>query len=132
MGPCLIVEVEAFGKTQINISWVRSSLVIQSPVDWSPMSGVQTHPPTVAPRHHRPHSTEDNIPRLFVKSTLNSPEYLKTLTPKSSNISRKVSGPVVSSVGPTQSQIWPYSTLYLLSKSTVVPKVHNLQLIVDI
>jgi len=51
---------------------------------------------------------------------------------KSSNISRKVSGPVVGSVGFAQSQIWPYSSLYLLPNSTVVPKVHSLKVIVGI
>ena len=48
------------------------------------------------------------------------------LTPKSSNISRKVSGLVVSIVGVSKFQIWPYSSLYLLLKFTVAPKVCSL------
>ena len=50
----------------------------------------------------------------------------------SKNVSRHFSGPVVGSVGFAQSQIWPYSSLYLLPKSTVVPKVHSLKVIVGI
>ena len=41
---------------------------------------------------------------------------------KFSSISRKVSGPVVGSVVSAQSQILPYSSLYLLPKSTIAPK----------
>ena len=41
------------------------------------------------------------------------------LTPKSSNISRKFSGPVMGSVKSAQSQIWPFSSLYFLLKFTV-------------
>ena len=63
-----------------------------------------------------------------MKPTLNSPEHPEKYTPKSSNISRKVSGPVVDSEGSAQCQIWPYSSLYLLSKATVTPKVHSLKL----
>lgn len=54
---------------------------------------------TVAPRPQKPLNTENKTPRLLVKATLNSPEYPKRLIPKSSNISRNVSGPVVGSVG---------------------------------
>lgn len=45
---------------------------------------------------------------------------------KSSNISRKISGSFVSSMGSAQSHIWLYSSLYLLLKFTVAPKVHSL------
>ena len=76
---------------------------------------------TVAPRPHKPCSTEDKTPRLLVKATLNSPEHPERLTPKSSNISRNVSGPVVGSISSTQPCIWPYSSLYLLPNSTVAP-----------
>jgi len=38
---------------------------------------------------------------------------------KSSNISRKVSGPPVCTVASVQTEIWPYSSLDLLQKSTV-------------
>ena len=54
---------------------------------------------TVVPRTQKPLSTENKTPRLLVKATLSSPEYPKKLIPKSSNISRNVSGPVVCSVG---------------------------------
>ena len=63
-----------------------------------------------------------------MKPTLNSPEHPEKYTSKSSNTSRKVSGPVVDSEGSAQCQIWPYSSLYLLSKATVTPKVHSLKL----
>jgi len=39
-----------------------------------------------------------------------------------SNISRKVSGPVVGSVGSGQTLIWPYFSLYLFPKSTLAHK----------
>ena len=45
---------------------------------------------------------------------------------KSSNISRKVSGPAVGSVGSALTQIWPHSSLYLLPKSIIAPRVHSL------
>ena len=54
-----------------------------------------------------------------MKATLYSPEHPVRLTPKSSNISRKFSGPVVGSVESLQSQIWLYSSLYFLLKFTV-------------
>ena len=65
-------------------------------------------------------------PRLLLKATLSSPEHPVRLTPKSSNISRKVSGPVVGSMWSAQSQMWPYFNLYLLLKFTVSPKFHCL------
>ena len=75
-------------------------------------------------------------PRLGCPQTcdpvLLCPLLRERLTPKSSNISRNVSGPVVGSIGSTQPCIWPYSSLYLLPKSTVVPKVHSLKVIVGI
>ena len=40
---------------------------------------------------------------------------------KSSSISRKVSGPAVDAVWSAQTQIWPYSSLLWLPKSTVTP-----------
>ena len=83
----------------INFQGVESSLVVQSPRLGSPTSGVQAQSLTIAPTLHRPHITEDKTPRLLVKATLSSPEYPKKLIPKSSNISRNVSGPVVCSVG---------------------------------
>ena len=73
--------------------------MVQSPGFGSPTSGVQAQSLTIALRLHRPHITEYKTPRLLVKATLNSPEYPKRLIPKSSNISRNVSGPVVGSVG---------------------------------
>ena len=62
-----------------------------------------THP--VTPRSDKPHSTEDNTPRLLVKAILRSAKYPVRLTPNASSISRKVSGSVVGSVGSSQSQI---------------------------
>ena len=41
---------------------------------------------------------------------------------KTSNISRKISGPAVITVGSTPTQIWPYCSLSLLPKSTIAPK----------
>ena len=77
----------------------------------SPTSGVQAQPLTVVPKPHKPHRTEDKPPRLLVKATFNTPQNPNELTPKSSSISRKVSVPVVNSVGSAQSQISPYSSL---------------------
>ena len=51
---------------------------------------------------------------------------------KSSNISRNVSGSVVGSVGSAQIQTLPYFSLHLLPKSTIVPTLQNLRLIVGI
>ena len=39
----------------------------QSPKLGYPTSGIQAQPLTVAPRFHKPHSTENKIPRLMVK-----------------------------------------------------------------
>ena len=44
----------------------------------------------------------------------------------SSSIFRKVSGPVVGSVGSAQTHILPDTSLYFFPKSTVAPKFHNL------
>ena len=44
---------------------------------------------------------------------------------KSSSISRKVSGPAVGSVGSALTQSWPHSSLCLLPKSTVAPRVYS-------
>ena len=62
----------------------------------------------------------------MVRTTLNSSELSMRLTLRSSNISRKGSWPVVGSVGSVQPQIWPYSSLFLLLKFTVAPKVHSM------
>ena len=51
---------------------------------------------------------------------------------KSSSIFRKVSEPAVDAVRSAQIQIWPYSPLYLLPKSTIAPKVQSLKLIAEI
>ena len=61
------------------------------------------HP--ITPRSDKPHNTEDNTPRHLVKEIISSAEYPVRLTPNASNISRKVSGSVVDSVGSSQSQI---------------------------
>ena len=45
----------------------------------------------------------------------------------SSNISRKISGPAVGTVGLTQTQVWPYFILYFFPEFTIAPKVHNLK-----
>ena len=77
---------------------VRSSPVVQSP-------GLESHlrdsgsMPIEVPRPHKPHSTKDKLPILLVKAILSSPEHPVRLTPKTSNISRKVSGSVVGSIG---------------------------------
>ena len=44
---------------------------------------------------------------------------------KSSNISRNVSGPAMGTVWSTLTQIWPYSTLFLLPNSTIAPKIQS-------
>ena len=46
---------------------------------------------------------------------------------KPSNISREVSGPALGTVGSAQTLIWFYSSLYLLPKSTIAPKVNILK-----
>ena len=48
---------------------------------------------------------------------------------KPPNISRKVSGSTGGAMGSAQMQIWLYSSLYLLPKSTTAPKVRSLKLI---
>ena len=67
--------------------------------------------PIEVPRPHKPHSTKDKLPILLVKATLSSPENPVRFTPKSSNLSRKVSEPVLVSMWSAQSQIWLYSSL---------------------
>ena len=99
---------------------IGSSMIVQNPGLLSPTSGVQHQTLTVALRSHKPQSTEDKIPRLLVKATLNSPEHPERRTPKSSNISRKVSGPVAWSVYGVSS----VSDLGLL-QVVFVPKVHS-------
>ena len=44
---------------------------------------------------------------------------------KYSNVSRKVSGPVVGVLESAQAQIWPYSCLYFVLVSTIVPSDHK-------
>lgn len=51
---------------------------------------------------------------------------------KFSNISQKVSEPAVGTVGSAPMQIWPYSSLLLFPKSTIVLKKHSLKLTVRI
>ena len=65
-------------------------------------------------------------PKTLGEGNTQQSRTLARFTPTSSNISRKVSGPVVGRPGSAQSQIWPYSSLYLLLKFTVAPKVHSL------
>ena len=105
---------------------VGSSLVYQKLGLRFPTSDVQVRPLIVAPGARMTHSTEDKPPRFLVKATLSGSEPPEKLTPKSSNISRKVSVPVVSSMGWAQFQIWPYSNLYLFLKFTVTSKVIRL------
>ena len=84
----------------INIPW--SQEFSGGPKFWTWVSHLKYLGPTIyiAPTPHKPHSTEDKISRLLVKAALNSPEHSEKLTPRSSNISRKVSGPVVAVWGP--------------------------------
>jgi hypothetical protein len=46
---------------------------------------------------------------------------------KSSDTTRKFSGPALGTVRSAQTRIWPYSSLYLLPESTIAPKVHSLK-----
>ena len=46
---------------------------------------------------------------------------------KPSSISRKGSEPALGTVGPARTLIWFYSSLYMLPKSTVAPKVNILK-----
>ena len=55
--------------------------------------------PIEAPRSHKLHRTKEKFPILLVKATLSSPEHPVRLTPKSSNISRKVSGLILGNMG---------------------------------
>ena len=105
---------------------VGSSLVHQNLGLRFPTSHVQVWPFIVASGAHVTHSTEDKPPRFLVKATLNGSDHPEKLTPKSSNIYRKISRPVVGSMGSAQFQIWPYSSLYLLLKFTVTSKVIRL------
>ena len=121
----LSVAMEALSSCLLMFPGVRSPLVDQNPGVESPTSGVQAWPLIGTPRPHKPHNIEDQTLRLLLKATFNSLAHPVRLTPKSSNISRKVSGPVVGSVWSAQSQMWPYFSLYLLLKFTVAPKVHS-------
>ena len=58
---------------------------------------------------------------IFLRPLLSSlhSEFQPICLFKSSNISRKVSGPPVCTMGSVQTEIWPYSSLDLLPKSTV-------------
>lgn len=64
-----------------------------------PTSDVQVRPFMVASGAHVTHSTEDKPPRFLVKATLNGSDHPEKLTPKSFNIYRKISGPIVGSMG---------------------------------
>jgi len=90
------------------------------PKFWTWVSHLRHLGPTlyIAPRPHKPHSTEDKTSRLLVKVTLNSPEHSEKLTPKSSDISRKVSGSVVA--------VWgPLSLRSGLLQLALAPEVHS-------
>ena len=76
---CLVLKIACFGVRLglsverpleellvINVPWLEGLLVL-SPVLGSPISGVKAQPLSVAPRCHRPHSTEHKPPRLMVK-----------------------------------------------------------------
>ena len=54
-----------------------------------------------------------------------------SLLRKYSSITRKVSKTSVGIVGSGQTQILPYSSLHLLLKSTAVPKVHSIRLMLE-
>ena len=58
---------------------IRSFLVVQSPGLGYPTSWVQDRPLTVTLRLHRSHNTEDKIPGLIVRVTLNSQDHPKKL-----------------------------------------------------
>ena len=65
----------------------------------------------------------------FVSPSFTSPHHVLQsicLLRNFSNISRKVSGLAVGSVGSAPTQIWPHSSLYLLPKPTIAPRVHSL------
>ena len=62
----------------INVPWLRGLLVL-SLVLRSPISGVKAQPLSVAPRCHRPHSTERKTPRLMVKPQSRTPKETHTL-----------------------------------------------------
>ena len=96
------------GLTPINVHWGQEFPDGSKSWAWGSYLRGSGSMAIEAPRLHKPHSTKDRLPIFLVKATLNSPA---RLTPKSSNISRKVSRPVVGSVGSYQTQIWPYFSL---------------------
>jgi len=57
--------------------------------------------------------------------SLNSVVSVLSLTVRSSDTTRKFSGPALGTVRSAQTRIWPYSSLYLLPESTIAPKVHS-------
>ena len=59
--------------------------------------------------------------------SLNSVVSVLSLTVRSSDTTRKFSGPTLGTVRSAQTRIWPYSSLYLLPESTIAPKVHSLK-----
>ena len=71
-------------------------------------------------------SSMKNVLRSSPLSSPHSEHQPIYLSRNSSNISRKVSGPAVGSVGSALTQIWPHSSLYLLPKPTISPRVHSL------
>ena len=128
-GLILVLRWRPLGElSSINIPWGWEFSGCST--SWTQVSHLRGSSPTLycgIKTQHRRLKT----PRLLVKATLNSPEHSEKHTPKSSNISRKFSKPVVGCVGSAQSQIWPYSGLYFVPKSTV-SRVHSLRLIVGI
>ena len=113
------VEMEVFGRVlSTNIPWDQE--FSGNSKSWACVSHLRGSGliPTKAPRPHKPHSTEDKTSRLLVKVTLNSPEHSEKLTPKSSDISRKVSGSVVA--------VWgPLSLRSGLLQLALAPEVHS-------
>ena len=59
--------------------------------------------------------------------SLNSVVSVLSPTVRSSDSTRKFSGPALGTVRSAQTRIWPYSSLYLLPESTIAPKVHSLK-----
>lgn len=81
---------------------------------------------------YKKNGTKKNVFLCPLFSFPNSDLQQNCLLIKSPNISRKVSGSDDGAVGSAQTQMWFYSSLYLLPKSTTAPKVHSLKLIVGI
>ena len=78
---------------------------------------------------HKESGSKKNIFLCPLFSLPNSALQQICLLIKTPNISRKVSGSTGGAVGSAQMQIWLYSSLYLLPKSTTAPKVRSLKLI---